>query len=299
MIPSLPKRIQVFLILLPLLGLCACGNTIGNVVLPMPSVSPSQIPTPTVTPIPPAIIVNGEEISQAEFEAELARYQQAQTSLGKTVSPETARQTVVNDMVDTLLLAQGASAYGYTVDDATLQSRIDTLASQVGGDAALSTWESAHGYTDADFRAELGRQIAASWMRNRVAASVPATAEQVHVKQILLYNASDAQQVLSELQSGTAFDDLAAQYDPVTKGDLGWFPRNYLPDPAIESAAFALQTGQYSSIIQDDTGYHILFLVERDPARALSPEARLTLQAHALQDWLAQRRGESTISSTP
>ena len=90
---------------------------------------------------------------------------------------------------------------------------------------ALATWESAHGYTDADFRSALRRQIAAAWMRDRITASVPATAEQVHVKQILLYNASDAQQVLANLQAGTAFDDLAAQYDPVTKGDLGWFPR--------------------------------------------------------------------------
>jgi peptidyl-prolyl cis-trans isomerase C len=299
MIALLSKRFLLLIILLPLVGLCACGSTIGNGVVPGPSASPSFTPTPTVTPIPPAVIVNGEEITQAEFDAELTRYQKAQTGLGKTVSLETAKQTVMNDMVDTLLLAQGASTYGYNVDDATLQSRIDTLTSQVGGAGALSAWEAAHGYTDLDFRAELRRQIAASWMRERIAVSVPTTAEQVHVKQILLYNASDAQQVLGDLQDGTAFDDLAAQHDPVTKGDLGWFPRNYLPDQAIETAAFALQPGQYSAIIQDDTGYHILFLVERDPARALSPDARLTLQARALQDWLTQRRGESTITYAP
>ena len=287
------------MILLPLIGLCACGSPIGTEVVPRPSTNPSPILTPTSTPIPPAVIVNGEEITQAEFEAELARYQQTQTSLGKTFIPETAKKNVMTDMVDTLLLAQGASTYGYTVDDATLQNRIDTLTSQVGGAKALAAWESANGYTDADFRDELRRQIAASWMRNRVNASVPATAEQVHVKQILLYNASEAQQVLTDLQNGAAFIDLAAQYDPMTKGDLGWFPRNYLPNHAIETAAFALQPGQNSAVIQDDAGYHILFLVERDPARTLAPDARLTLQERALQDWLAQRRSESTITYTP
>lgn len=254
---------------------------------------------PTATPIPPAVIVNGEEISQVEFDAELARYQQTQVSLGNTVILDAARQAVLNDMVDTLLLAQAASTYGFSVNDATVQGRIDDLVSQVGGADALATWESTHGYTDAEFRSSLHVQILAAWMRDRVVASVPSTAEQVHVKQILLYNASDAQQVLGELQAGTAFDDLAAQYDSVTKGDLGWFPRGYLADMAIEEAAFALQPGKYSDVIQDETGYHILYLVESDPARQLSPDALLTLQAHALQDWLTQRRKESTILFAP
>ena len=287
------------MVIIFLLGLCACGGSLGSSPTPAPTASPTMTPTLTATPFPPAVTVNGEEISQAEFGAELARYLQAQTGMGNTVSTATARQTVMNDAVDTLLLAQGASTYGYTVDDATLQGRIDKLTSQVGGADALKTWESAHNYTDADFRSELRRQIAAAWMRGRVTASVPANADQVHVKQILLYNADEAQQVLADLQTGTTFDDLAVQYDRVTQGDLGWFPRGYLPDPAIETAAFALQPGQYSAVIQDEIGYHILYLVERDPARPLSPDALLTLQARALQDWLTQRRKESTISYAP
>ncbi len=31
--------------------------------------------------------------------------------------------------------------------------------------------------------------------------------------------------------------------------------------------------GSISAIIQDETGYHILYVVERDPARLLSPDA--------------------------
>ncbi len=115
----------------------------------------------------------------------------------------------------------------------------------------------------------------------------------------MLYNAGDAQQALGFLQAGWNFDDLAAQYDPVTKGELGWFPRGYLPAPVIEEAAFALQPGQYSAIIQDETGYHILYVAERDAARLLSPDALLTLQERAVQSWLTQRRNESTILFAP
>jgi peptidyl-prolyl cis-trans isomerase C len=279
------------------LALAACGLDLGPA--PAPTATPTLVPTPTETPVPLAVSVNGEGITAAEFEAELARYQQAQANLGNTVSLETATQVVLTDMVDTLLLGQAAAAYGLIVDDATVQSRIDVLAAQVGGSDALAAWESTHGYTGANFRSALSRQIAAAWMRDQIASSVSSTAEQVHVKQILLYNADDAQQALGFLQAGWNFDDLAAQYDPVTKGELGWFPRGYLSSPAIEDAAFALQPGQYSSIVQDETGYHLLYVVERDPAHLLSPDALLTLQERAVQSWLVQRRNESTIIYAP
>ena len=297
--PTLP-RILVPLTFFLALILSTCVIPIGGGLDLVPATpTPTPSPTPTATPIPLAVSVNGEGITVPEFEAELARYQQAQISLGNTVSLETATKTVSDEFIDALLLAQGAAADGYRVDDAALQSRIDGLAAQIGGPNALTAWQTAHGYTDAEFRSDLRRQMAAADMRERITASVPATAEQVHVKQILLYNADAAQQALGYLKAGWNFNDLAAQYDPVTKGELGWLPRGYLPEPAIEEAAFSLQYGQYSDVIQTQAGYHILFVVERDPARLLSPDALLTLQERAVQDWLTQRRNESTILFAP
>lgn len=246
-----PKQfILTSLAILFALALAACGPDLTPVSVPTITI----LPTPTETLVPPAISVNGESISTAEFQAELARYQQAQAGLGNVVDLEVATQSVRNDLVDTLLLEQGAAVKNYMVDDATLQVRIDALAVQVGGGDALTTWETAHGYTDSDFRSDLRRQIAAAWMRDQIAAAVPGTAEQVHVKQILLYNEREAQQVLGLLQAGGIFKELAAEYDPVAKGELGWFPRGYLPSQTIEDAAFALQPGQFSAIVQDDTG---------------------------------------------
>jgi peptidyl-prolyl cis-trans isomerase C len=301
MSPSPPKQFLAPITFLFALTLAACGLDLGlaptSAPVPAPTLEP--ISTSTETPVPPAVSVNGEDISTAEFAAELARYQQAQASLGKPINLETATQAVLNDLTDTLLLEQGATAYDFVVEDTTLQGRIDALAAQVGGPDALAAWESAHGYTDADFRSSLRRQIAAAWMRDQITASVSSSAEQVHVKQILLYNAGEAQQALGYLQAGWDFNDLAAQYDPVTKGELGWFPRGYLPAPVIEDAAYALQPGQYSAIVQDEAGYHILYVVERDPARLLSPDALLTLQERAVLSWLTQRRNESTILFAP
>jgi peptidyl-prolyl cis-trans isomerase C len=295
---SLRNIASLSLLLVLTLTACAAPGTI-NLLPATPTPIPTPSPTPTVTPIPLALSVNGEGIPVAEFDAELARYQKAQSALGNTPSPEAATKAVQAEFVDTLLLAQGAAAKGILIDEAGVQSRIDSLAAQVGGLEGLTAWETAHGYTDASFRSDLSRQMAAASMRDQIAASVPAAVEQVHVKQILLYNEETAQQALDYLKAGWNFNDLAAQYDPLTRGELGWFPHGYLPDPAIETAVFALQAGQFSDIIQTSAGYDILYVVARDPARPLAPDALLTLQDRAVQDWLTQARNTGTILFTP
>jgi len=301
MTASTLKHILAGIILLAALTLSACEVPFGG-----GPATPPGTPTPTTTPLPPtptpiplAAAVNGEGITAAEFEAELARFQSAQTALGKDVSLMEATQRVLDDLIDQVLLAQGAQAEGFSLDEATMQSRVDSLAEQVGGADKLAAWESQHGYSDESFRLALRRQIAAAWMRDQIINAVPETAEQVHVRQILLYNSDTAQQALEQLQAGADFDTLAAQYDPTTQGELGWFPRGYLLQPQIEAAAFALQPGQIGEIIQTSAGYHILMVLERDPNHLLSPDARLTLQNQALLNWLQEQRARSMIILTP
>jgi parvulin-like peptidyl-prolyl isomerase len=181
------------------------------------------------------------------------------------------------------------------MDDAALQARLDQLAAQAGGNEALSAWETAQGYDDAGFRAALKVAAAAAWMRDRISAGVPEAVEQVHARQILLYNEGQANDVLSQIESGADFATLAEDYDPVAGGDLGWFPQGYLTEPELEQAAFKLQPGEHSQVIHTRLGYHILELIERDPQRPLEPDARLALQNNAVKQWLAQRRSQSDI----
>jgi len=246
-----------------------------------------------------AILVNGEGITLAEFEAELARYQAAQSGLGETSTLEQASQVVMNDLTNQVLLQQGAGSAGYVVDDTTLQTRIDNLVTQIGGMQVLTDWEADHGYTDESLRQALRRQISAAWMRDQIISTVSRTAEQVHVQQILLYNSDTIQGVWNELNAGADFATLAANYDPVTRGELGWFPRNYLPDSQIEEAAFALQPGQYSNVIETQAGYSILMVLAREPDHILSPDALLTLQTAAIDNWLTEKRQNSSITLVP
>ena len=173
------------------------------------------------------------------------------------------------------------------------------MASEVGGADALAAWQSEHGYTDESFQSALKRAAEAAWMRDKIIAAVPGTAEQVHAQQILLYNEDAARKVADQLSAGAKFADLAVLYDPNTGGELGWFPRGYLLEPELEETAFSLEPGQYSDVIATEVGYHILLVVERDPQHLLSPDAYLVMQEKALGDWLAQKRTESDIVLAP
>lgn len=294
-----PRTILIQLTLILAVGLSACGSLFGTKATPTP-LGPTATPAPpTATPEPMALTVNKEGITVSEFQAELARYKSAQTGLGKTVSDTDASKAVIEDLIAQVLLAQGAQAAGFDLSESALQSRMDALATQSGGADKLSAWESAHGYTEASFRAALKRSAEAAWMRDKIISAVPATADQVHAQQILLFNLDDANAALAQLKGGADFNGLALKYDPNTHGDLGWFPKGYLLDSKIEDAAFSLQAGQVSDVIQTDIGFHIIKALERDPQHSLSPDAYLSQQEQALKVWVTQQRAQAAVVLAP
>ena len=246
-----------------------------------------------------AASVNGEIIPKAQYDAQVAQYISAHQALGETVTQDDAAKAVMDDMIDQVLLAQGARAAGFELSDSALAARMQALAEQVGGDGKLTAWETAHGYTAESFPPSLKRAAEAAYMRDKIVTAVPRTADQVHVRQILLYNESDAIRIQNQLKGGADFDTLASLVDPKTGGELSWFPKGYLLEPQVEEAAFSLQVGEVSDIIQTSVGYDIIKVLERDPQHPLSPDAYLAMQQLALKDWIAGQRSSANIVLGP
>ncbi|MBE0696360.1 MAG: peptidylprolyl isomerase [Anaerolineaceae bacterium] len=264
-------------------------------VSPVP-VATTAVPTPTQTPEPLALRINGEGILLAEYDAELRQIQEADQSLAKNAVVEQQRQQVLDNLTATLLLAQGAAADGFELDDAGLKAEIDRLAGEMGGEQALTDWMTKYGYSAATFPIALRRQMAAAWERDRIAAQVPQDAEQIHARQILTQDETIANRALEQVKlPGVNFASQALRYDPVTGGDLGWFPRGYLIQAEVEDAAFKLQPGEISGVIKSQVGYHILQIIAREPARPLSPDARRVLQHKAIQEWVSKQREASKV----
>lgn len=290
-------------LLIVMLVLVSCSDTTTTPPEVIPTDTPVSTLTPTVTPtpfipsptpIPIAAKVNGEEITEAEYQAELVRFEKAKTETALSVD-ESFEYIVLEELINQLLLVQGARQAGFIVDDELIEERWNLLVKEAGGEPVIMGWLAENGYSIDGFRQALARSVSAAWMRDQIAGAVSETAEQVHARQILLYNLEQAQEVLAQLESGNDFATLSATYDPVISGDLGWFPRGYLEYEQLEQAVFDLQPLEYSGIVETPLGFHILQLIEREPDRILDPDMRLVLQTYAVRTWLDDQRNQSEI----
>lgn len=280
------------LIIILLLAACSSGSPDSPTATAVEAL-PSAV---EATQAPAAIArVNGEGISEEMFERSLALFRDAQEKAGTLLATQDAEQVVLDDLLARLLLAQSAREAGFVADETIVKERLSKLIEDAGGQPVFDEWLSEHGYTAVSFSEELAIEIEAGWMRAEITAAVPTSAEQVLARQILLSDLFQAERLLAQLESGTPFETVVLNNDPQRLGTLGWFPRGYLLQPEVEEAAFAMQPGEYSAIVETSLGFHLIEVLERDAARELSPQARLQLQMQALEDWLESERQENDI----
>jgi len=294
-----PRYILLLLVLM-VLTISACGiekttNAITDTteVTLVPTVTQTS-PPPTPTPIPMVVIINGQGITLQEYEAELNRYLTSLES-DTLVDPFDAETIVLEDLISQTLLMQGADENGFDLSKDDLETRFENLIREAGGEAKFNQWLELNGYDQESLKLSLERSIKAAWMRDQILAGVPKNSPHVNLRQIFFLDGGQADQVLRELESGRDFATTAAEIDPLNGGELGWVPRNFLLHEEIEEAAFALQPGEISQVIETSVGYHIIQVVAIEDDRRLNPAARLIWQELALRDWVELRREVSNI----
>lgn len=267
-----------------------------------PTLSASE-PTAVPTEGPAAARVNGRPVPLAEFEKNVARRQVEMTQQGinlTTAEGQAAlaemRRQILEGMIEQELIDQEVAKQGITVTQAELDAAVNQSIADSGGVDAFNKYlSSVAGMTVEEYREGQREGMLTQKMIERVTRNVPMTGEQVHARHILLNTKAEADSLLAQLRAGADFAVLAQRFskDTITSaggGDLGWFPRGGLFDAALEQAAFDLQPGQVSGVVQSDLGgqtvYHIVQVIEHDPARALSDDALLAARRMAFQRWL-------------
>lgn len=275
--------------------------------LPPPVAASSTPIPPTPTPTEPlAARVNGEPLTLAAFERELARFQAGQAAIGATpAAPAEAQTQVLDALIERELIRQAAAAEGVAVGPEALETRLGELRQAAAGNGGLDTWLQANQYTEVEFREALALEMITGEMVARVTAGVPDAVEQVRARYIQMDDAALAQAVLERARAGDDFAFLAEQnsVDRVTGengGDLGFFARGGLLVPEVEAAAFALQPGEISDLItvtgaDGRTISYIVQVTEREAERPLSADARHTQLDAAFQSWLDGLLASATV----
>jgi foldase protein PrsA len=210
-----------------------------------------------------------------------------------------ARRETLDDLIEQVLIEQAANEQGVKVSDASLDAELQKAINEAGGQAAFETWLKQNDLTREEFRRSLKINLLGAQLRDKVIAAAPTKGEQVHVRHILVQTRAQAQDLLAKLKAGGDFVRLAREHslDISTKdngGDLGWVPRGLLP-PEVEKAAFALNKGQLSDVTLSALGFHIVWVVERDVNRAISPDMQAVLRENAFANWLETQKSKAKI----
>lgn len=260
--------------------------------MPTPTHTPTPTPLPTPTEIPLAARVNGQPIYLADFEHELARAGEAAT-----------RQQVLDAMIEMLLLEQAEASAGLAISDAELDAAVQADIEAAGGREVFEAWLAANAMTEQDYRAGVRANLLSERVQAQFLQELPSVAEHVHARHILVATHREAEDILAQLQGGADFATLAQEHslDVSTRdrgGDLDFFPRGVLLTPELEEAAFDLEPGQISGVIQSELlGYHVIQVLEREE-RPLDESALEVIKANQRETahrWREQLWSQATI----
>jgi foldase protein PrsA len=252
-------------------------------------------------------LVNGEEISTVAYEAELERalYSVSAQYAVDWNDPQNRsllpsfQQQVLDQIIDRTLLSQLASQEGITVSSEEVEAEIALIQAQIQQDPSVADWDSflvANNLTEQAVRSMIADQILVQTLvENHAGSSV---VEQVRASHILVETEETGQEVLDKLATGEEFGALATEYstDPGSKdqgGDLGWFPPGMMV-PEFEQAAFSLEPGETSGLVQTDYGYHLIQVHEKEE-REMDPALFEQVQQRQFQAWLETQQAEANI----
>ena len=260
---------------------------------PEPTETPLPEPTPTIPPS--AAVVNGLYIAIEDLDTKVQQLRDAASELGEDVpGDDVLREEALQDLIEETLFLYAARKNGAAPTAADLDARIQSLCDKLGSCDALRSWQSENHYSEDGFRRALERESAAATMRETIFASLKDT-EQYHVYRIWSERRGDLDEVVSRLNMGISFTELAKNYDAVTGGDMSWFPRGILFSQDLEEKIFALNTGEHTEILEIDGVYNIFYVAEKQTGREMDTQVKQLAQRKALSDWLEEQKSQAVI----
>ncbi|WP_430471904.1 peptidylprolyl isomerase [Thalassospira lucentensis] len=194
--------------------------------------------------------VNGEEILESEVRATQAGLPQQYQQLPF----EMLKPTLVDREINQRLLMIAGRDAGLA-DDEEVKARVDALERRVIAETFL----------DREIAKSASEDAIKEQYEEFLKTNEPEP--QVHARHILLENEEDAKTIITELDDGADFAELAKEKSTGPSGpnggDLGFFGSADMVAPFAE-AAFAMEPGTYSKEpVQTQFGWHVIMVEEK------------------------------------
>ena len=234
--------------------------------------------------------------------------------------------TVVDRLVEQRLVLQEAKKKGLSVTDDEVALGLEQIKSAAGGEAAFQQTMTEVGITLAEVERDIRANLITRAFYDQLAIAQVSDEDvtrfyeenqsrygpqaEVNARHILIRTQPQmddmakaetrrrAQAALDRARDGEDFAGLAKELseDEITgpnEGDLGWFGRQRMV-PSFDAAAFALEKGEISDLVETQFGYHIILLVghRTQEGRSLD-EVRETIRS-----LLEQQNAQSLFKTT-
>ena len=252
--------------------------------------------------------VNDQEITWADYEPDLLYALHAVTQQyavdwnqadNVALIPQLQDQ-ILQNVADRTLLRQLAAQEGYVVTDSELQTRIISETADIMASGYFSSfvqYQQDYGLTDEYFARLVEDELIIEHFTDK--QTVSSQEEQVHARHILVATEEEGKALLDRLAAGEDWEALAAELSIDTgskdnAGDLGWFGRGAMVE-AFEAAAFALEAGETSGLVQSDYGYHVIQVLEKG-MQELDEATIAQKQQEAFQTWFDEQKTKAKIN---
>jgi parvulin-like peptidyl-prolyl isomerase len=224
------------------------------------------------------------EFIQNRYAARISQLESLQPQQISGVIRDTAR-----DMSIKRLIYAAAVEDGYSVKEAQIDSAVEHIKKEFGGEEQFRKFIDESGYTDDSFRSDTReRLIGEAYLTENVFDLVDVSDEEVRavydevktatVRHILLSTEGKSDEekaqtrekmsaILAEARAGADFAELAKKHtdDPGSKEKGGLyedFTRGTMVQP-FEQAAFNVPVGEISDIVETRYGFHIIKVINR------------------------------------
>jgi parvulin-like peptidyl-prolyl isomerase len=242
--------------------------------------------------LPVMAVVNGEQIPRAELGRECVRRY---------------GEDVLESMINRQLIAEVCAQQGIQVTDADVTAEIERIANRFGlsRDRWITLLRDERGFTEEQYRREVVwpmlalRRVAASKVevtQEEIARAYESEfGEKIRARLIAVDSREKADKARAKaVANPAAFGDVSKEYsvDAGVAAAYGVIPpiRKHAGDAGLEQAAFRLQPGQISEVIQVANMYYILKCEERLPQQQFLAGPQLAEQKARLAEKLKENK---------